>query len=565
MGACPAAAAGASALRYDCTVPRCSYLGAAVIVLVVVSPAVAQLQVGAAAVEITPVLCDDAAPDSRRAQYDEARGCFRWVHLAGFSPYVPFRDDARLATGQHDPLWARTLAVRDADGDTLVIVATDLPGLGRKHTSHVRRRVTDTLGIPIAHVIIHSTHTHSAPDTSGYWSTLMPGHNTAYTDQVRERIYDSIVQAVSTLGPATMTTVTTTHRSCVDARTGRLKTEPSCRMPDINNQFADSSATYDQFLTQRDQRDPIVRNTRIVAAEFTAVDTGQTIATFINWHNHPDTLGSANRLISSDYPHYLREYMERERGGVAVYVVGTLGSQIGGLRGTPVPLWNARGERVYEQRPDGTKVQALVTEGWDKIRSAGYDVASAAVEALDRATATRPREIIVRTMEIDTPVDNMIHILGTWSVWHHDVAPQDRLRYSWPRCWGVLGCVRAEVSLIELGDLSILTAPGEIDPAYLLGRDASTADYGDWGTWHFPAMTGVDALMPRVHHAVIGSAQDYLSYMIPISDNVGWWNVDHPNHYEDGVTIGKRFGDDILRAWRELLGAPADAATFPRR
>ena len=538
-------------------------LGAALTALLVAPPAAAQLQVGAAAVDITPTLCDDAAPDASRAQYDVARGCFEWVHLAGFSPYVPFRDDARLAVGLHDPLWARTLAVRDADGDTLVIVATDLPGLGRKHTSRVRRHVAATHGIPTSHVIIHSTHTHSAPDASGFWSTLMAGHNTRYTDQVRDRIYDSITRAIAALRPATMKTVTTTHVSCIDSRTGQLKTEPSCRMPDIDNQFADPSGHYDQFLMQRDQRDPIVRNTRIVAAEFSAVDTGETVATFVNWHNHPDTLGSANRLISSDYPHYLREYMERARGGIAVYVVGTLGNQIGSLRGTPVPLWNAFGERVWEQTADGREAPVLVTDGWDKIRSTGYEVAHAAVEALDGATASRPAEIIVRTAEVDTPVDNMIHVVGTWSVWHHDVSPEEGLRYSWPRCWGALGCVRAEVSLVELGDLTILTAPGEIDPAYVLGRDASTADYGDWGTWHFPAMTGVDGLMPGAHHAIIGSAQDYLSYMIPISDNVGWWNFDHPNHYEDGVTIGKRFGDDIERAWRALLAATADSATSP--
>ena len=542
-------------------VPR-SCLGIVLCARLLSTPAAAQLQAGAAAIEITPTLCDDAAPDSRRAQYDETRGCFRWVHLAGFSPYVPFRDDARLATGVHDPLWARTLAVRDGDGDTLVIVATDLPGLGRKHVNRVRRRVAATLGLPTSHVILHSTHTHSSPDASGFWSTLMTGHNSVYTDQVRQRIYDSIVRAVSTLRPATMKTVTTTHVSCVDARTGRLKMEPSCRLPDINNQFADAAAAYDEFLIQRDQRDPIVRNTRIVAAEFTAADSNETIATFVNWHNHPDTLGSANRLLSSDYPHYLREYMERARGGIAVYAVGTLGSQIGGLRGTPVPLWNTQGERVYERQPDGIERPVLVTAGWDKIRSTGYEVASAAVEALDRAPATHSAAVTVRTIEIDTPVDNMLHVVGTWSVWHHDVAPQDSLRYSWPRCWGMLGCVGAEASLIRLGDLSILTAPGEIDPAYLLGREASTADYGDRGTWRFPAMRGVDTLMPGTHHAVIGSAQDYLSYMIPGDDNVGWWNFDHPNHYEDWVTIGKRFGDDIARAWRELL-APADASASP--
>ena len=549
--------------RYDGNV-KCLRLSTAIIAMFMPSSAAGQLQAGVAAIEITPMLCDDAVSTSAGDSYDELRDCYRWVHLAGFSPYVPFRDDARLATGIHDPLWARTLALRDTDGDTLIIVATDLPGLGHKQTNRIRRRVNATLGIPVAHVIIHSTHTHSAPDASGFWSTLIPSYNRPYTDQLREGIYDSIVQAVSTLRPATMTTVTTTHVSCIDAKTAHLKAAPGCHLPDINNQFTEDSTLYDRFLIQRDQRDPIVRNTRIVAAEFTAVDTGETIATLVNWHNHPDTLGSANRLISSDYPHYLREYMERTRGGIAVYVVGTLGNQIGGLRGTPVPLWNTAGERVFEQAPDGIDRPVLVTEGWDKIRSTGYEIASAAVAALDHTNASRPGDISVRTQRLDTPVDNIIHLLGTWSVWHYDVTPQDGQRYAWPRCRGSLGCVTTEVSLIQIGDLSILTAPGEIDPAYLFGRHASTADYGDWGTWHFPAMEGVDTLLPGTHHAVIGSAQSYLSYMVPLTDNVGWWNFDHPNHYEEWVTIGKQFGDDVASAWNDLLDAATAASTAGR-
>ena len=94
---------------------------------------------------------------------------------------------------------------------------------------------------------------------------------------------------------------------------------------------------------------------------------------------------------------------------------------------------------------------------------------------------------------------------------------------------GGLGCVPSEVALVRIGSLSLLTAPGEVDPAYLLGRERSVADYGEWGRWEFPAMQGVDGGMQGTHHAIIGSANDYLSYMIPRSDYVGWWNMDHPN------------------------------------
>jgi len=525
------------------------------------APAAAQFLAGAAAVDITPAFCEDASADASVPQFDPARGCFRWIHLAGFSPYVPFREGNRLAEGVHDPIWARTLALRDAAGETLVLVAADLPGLGRKHTGPVRRRAARSHGIPESRVILHSTHTHSAPDASGYWSTLMRGHNRRYTTRLREQLYASIERALDALRPATLTTATATHVACQDALSGALKMEDDCRLPAVNNRMDDPSAAYDRFVMQRDLRDPVVGNTRIVAAELKEAETGETIATLVNWHNHPDTLGSANRLLSSDYPHYLREYVERERGGVAVFVAGTVGNQMSGLRGTPVPLWDADGRRVVETAPDGTERPVLVTDGWEKIRSTGYEIADAAVTALRTAEPQPSPELAVRTVSFDTPIDNVIHLLGTWSVWHHDVEPPERLRYRWPDCWGLLGCVRAEVSLIEIGDLSLLTAPGEIDPAHALGRPEVLADYGPaWGTWRFPAMAGVDHLMPGRHHGFLGSTHDYLSYLMPLADNTGWWNFDHPNHYEEWVTIGKRFGEDVLRAWLELLAARGAAS-----
>jgi hypothetical protein len=531
---------------------------AAVLAACVVAPLGAELRVGVAAVEITPPVCEDAVPGIAEGEsFDRNRGCFRWVHLAGFSPYVPFVDDNRIAEGVHDPLWSRALAVRDADGVTVVLVATDLPGLGRKHTSVVRRRVEETLGVPASHVIIQSTHSHSAPDASGYWSTMLPGHNEPYTDLVRERIYESIAIAVGTLRPARMRVVTTTHVSCQDPRTGELKREPACRLPDVNNEFDRAGSHYDTFVIQRDQRDPIVRNTRIVAAAFVDPDTSETYATLVNWNNHPDTLGSDNRLVSSDYPHYLREYMERALGGTSVYLVGTLGSQIGGLRGTPVPLRDESGNRVYERDGSGEaarRVPTFVHSGWDHIRSIGFEVAAAAVAALEGAELEDEAVVSFRREPLDLPVDNMIHVLLTWSVWNHGVTDGGAaMRYGGSRCWGPLGCVPSEVALIRIGSLSFLTAPGEVDPAYLLGRERSVADYGEWGSWEFPAMPGFDRTMPGIHHAVIGSANDYLSYMIPRSDYVGWWNMNHPNHYEDLVTISKRFGDDVAGAWRVLL------------
>ena len=177
----------------------------------------------------------------------------------------------------------------------------------------------------------------------------MSGNNRRYGKQVRAKLYESIASALDTLRPADLRTATTTHLSCIERQTGILKADPYCSFPSSSIELRNNPEAYDQYLIQRDQRDPIVRNTRIVTASLTDTETKASIATFVNWHNHPDTLGSSNRLISSDYPHYLREYLEEHAGGLGIYAVGTLGNQIGGLRGTPCLLYTSPSPRDKRQ------------------------------------------------------------------------------------------------------------------------------------------------------------------------------------------------------------------------
>ncbi|HEX4925007.1 MAG TPA: hypothetical protein VFV50_13015, partial [Bdellovibrionales bacterium] len=149
--------------------------------------------------------------------------------------------------------------------------------------------------------------------------------------------------------------------------------------------------------------------------------------------------------------------------------------------------------------------------------------------------------------------DNFIHETMTTSVWTYGVEPQDKMIRN-EHCRNLHGCVRSPLTLLRIGELSLLTAPGEIDPVYFFGRAASTVDYGaKWGQWYFPAIEGLEQFMPGKHKAMVGQANNYLSYLVPVSDNVGWSNDKHPNHYEELVTIGKNFGDDTYAALLDLL------------
>ncbi len=505
------------------------------------------LKVGASAVNITPTQSDLTLPN--------------FVHIAGYSPYYPIiKKWNRIAQGIHDPIWARALSIEASNGVKSIWISTDLPGLTWKHINPVRRRLSKEFGVPFSNIIIASTHDHAAPDAAGYWVVALQGHNHYYTSRLREQIYEAGKKAVLTMQPALMKLVTTTHLSCYNPRTRELKKDPYCKIAANSTDYrGPHKDEYDEELIQKDKRDPKVRNTMITVLNFVSKETGKQISTLVNWHNHPDSLGSDNLLISSDFPHYIREYVEKKLGGIAVYFTGTLGCQIGAAGW--IPLWTTGMEPVYQENVydiNGLPVRAFAgDERYERIRSIGYEIGYEVVKAVQsKENYETKTDLTIQTDQIDIAPNNFLHWLTTGSVWNFDVEDEDLMHFYFPRCIRRHGCVRSDVSLIQFGDLSLITAPGEIDPVYFYGRQRSVAHYsGKFGDYFFPEKRGVKEWMKGPHYAVFGEANNYLSYLLPQSDNVGALKFKHPNHYEEFVTTNKHFGDDLGNLWMRMLGS----------
>jgi hypothetical protein len=523
-------------------------------------PVAHSLEVGVSAVDITPY--PSASHDNpRRPGYESE---FGRIYLGGYGPYVPVFGSDRWARGVHDPVWARAIAVRD-QGNTVIMISTDLPGLVWKYINPARRELSKKFNIPVENIIIASTHNHSGPDSAGYWVTLLRGHNGKYNQRLIQWLIESGTQAIRSLEPAQIKTVTTDHLACIDKDTQDLKREKDCRFPANKAEYAnpERAVLFDTPIIQVDKRDPQVLNTKITIQHYTRPGSGTTIGTLINWHNHPDTLGMKGdeTFISSDFPHYLREFVEKKLGGKAVYFSGTVGCQIG--PGAPVPLWSAEGTPVYTQQRTGTgKLARAFVEArdWPLIRSIGYEIGNEVVQAIQNSAGpyALTAQVQVKNRSVDIAPTNFLHWLATGSVWRFDVEPEDQMVWYWGRCMGRFGCVRSDVALVQIADLSILTGPGEIDPVYLYGRNESTAVWKrgkkTW-TQHFKSYPSIAPHLKGPHVAVFGQAQNYLSYQFPYSDFVGALNLKHPNHYEDMVTVNKHFGDDVGNVWHELVGS----------
>src|ERR1051325_708457 len=82
------------------------------------------------------------------------------------TPPVGFRMagyfDERLATGVHDPLKAKALVIPQGR-EQIALVFCDLVGLPLTVTTNARARASQQTGIPVSHIVMGATHSHTGP------------------------------------------------------------------------------------------------------------------------------------------------------------------------------------------------------------------------------------------------------------------------------------------------------------------------------------------------------------------------------------------------------------------
>ena len=503
------------------------------------------LRAGAARIDITP---DLAASESG------------WQDLNGnhvFDPDEPFVDadgdgnfdavwiagsqNARPAIGVHDPVWARVLVIEQ--GDVRVgLVTYDLIGWFATEMDRTRAEIGAELGLD--HVIFASTHSHQSPDTMGLWgeTSLESGIDRAYHQRIRQLTVAGLRQAVGRLEPVKMRVAAT---RTVD---GMGRTRP--------------------YLG--DIRDPIIVDPTLTVVQLTAAaEPGRTVASLVHWSSHPEYVGFDNNLLSSDVVHYIRDTVENGApataaggaaaglGGVAIYLQGALGGQVGpnGIR--PIAA-------------DGSEVE---DEGFARAEAAGVNVGRLALEALGRPSDSEDVEapkIAFRTGDLLLRVENTIYHVGALvGVFDRTFVGVDPER---PIGDGNMPYVASRVSYLELGPTAIITAPGELHPELFVGGYDGAWSFGvpivDPGNENPPELARAPAgpylrdLMlarPGVRYPlVLGLAEDTLGYIVPrwnfeIAPGAPYLEEAPGDHYEETRSIGPTCEAEVVGPMVELI------------
>jgi hypothetical protein len=426
----------------------------------------------------------------------------------------------RLAEGTHDDLEAQVLVLA-LDDLHAVVASMDLVGLEAPDTIRMQDRIA-ALGLDPAHLLVSCTHTHSGPDTIGVWGPDdgVTGRCPAYHDFLADALGEAVAALHGTLRPVTVAA----GEVPID--------EPLSNEPSL---LADS-------------RQPAVRNNRVTAARLAAPD-GETVATLVNWHNHPEAM-IEHDLFSADFPRWTRRALEAAWGGTAIYLSGT----VGGLM-TPIDVTSRAFTEDGQPVLDAGGTPEMISGGGEaQAWSFGYILAEYVTAALDGAPAVDPT-FTIDVSRIHVPVDSFV-LIATFQSGVLEAHPG--LITDDPDHCGVFGCLPVDLHHLRVGDLHLISLPGEVFSESSVGRPESIVDWGaevgpPWTPWTYPAIEGYRAALPEGALLMeLGLTNQELGYLVPEADVLP---ANHPDNYEEYFNISPRAEALIREGVRALLAA----------
>jgi hypothetical protein len=186
------------------------------------------------------------------------------------------------ATGVHDPIYARTMVLKNASS-TIAMTILDLPGISNRALHAIADQVLAKTQLSSENVFVGATHSHSAPDLQGLW-----GH---VPDDYKQRLIDLTAQSIS------------------DAFNAAEPAELFVAKGTAPNRNRRGHVEIDSELTVLDAK----------------TTGGRRLGTLINFAAHPVKLGADNKLISRDFCGYTVDRAEAALGGKVLFFNGVVG------------------------------------------------------------------------------------------------------------------------------------------------------------------------------------------------------------------------------------------------
>lgn len=404
--------------------------------------------------------------------------------IAGYGP-------GRRIEGVHDPMTVRAVWIGAGDNGGYVHICVDAIGMAGVEVSKVRGMLDDLRhDAGCVSVNISCSHTHAGIDTLGYWGKLP---KTGKDPEYMELLLSSCAEVA--------------REAYLNRKPGKLYL-----------------GTIHVPSAQLDKRPPVVLHDVLTRIRFKP-DDGSAETWLVNFAAHPNTLGGDYRLISADYPYYMREKINARRQTNVAFGIGAIGAVDPG--------------DFCEDKTDRTRIQG------ETLADALFEIDN------DRELPCRIKTL---RQPFYCPTDNaVLAFLASLKV-------MSTKRY--PSAKSSLGmALRTELTYIDLGGQKILTLPGESFPETVYGgyEPAETSATGE-GPEINPdplcKICGDEDLL------VFGNTNDMTGYVVPPNDFIL-----HPTqpylstatdrlgnrHYHETNSLGIKSAETIADVFRDMV------------
>ncbi len=332
--------------------------------------------------------------------------------------------------GVHDEVYARALVLDDGNSQ-IVVIGSDLTAVSSEIAAKTREKISQETGIPPKNILVSCTHNHSAP------SIYTPGRLGELDQKLVEFFVDQFSQAA------------------IDAYNNRVPARAGFYAGELKG-----------ATRNRQQRNDLV-DTQVGVFRVEEREGRKTIATLFNFTGHPVIVGSKNLLLSGEYPGAAQRAVENMLGGVAIFTQGAAGDVTVHRSGDPFMEIERLGRTVAGEvikasgfiRGDeqidlaaGSTTLNLARRKIPPVEESqkALEAAQAELEALEDNAANK---------EIREQIRNRMRLYGMNLRMAKGIKEGT---YKLPETFD------AEVQVLQLGDLVIVSIPGEIFVEYAL-------------------------------------------------------------------------------------------------
>jgi hypothetical protein len=230
--------------------------------------------------------------------------------MAGYASRV------KPSQGRFQDLYAKALALEDENDNQAVIVTMDLLGFSASFVESIAGEIHRRTNISRRALLFNASHTHAGPATDGVleiaydMSKDQRSDVHQYTERLKKKIVETVLRAMQSMEPVTLSFGKTTARFAVNRRV----------------------ATESGFVIGANRQGPVDHSVPFLVVDDTR---GHIRAIIFGYACHCTTLRGDNYLFHGDYAGVAQEWLEaRYPEAFALFLTGTAGDANPYPRGT---------------------------------------------------------------------------------------------------------------------------------------------------------------------------------------------------------------------------------------